>query len=122
MINEKELYDLLQEEEEKKTPTHNTFKENKDVIKFIRKSGITSGSNKVPTYVIYYHFIKWTKKTWTKQWGKTEFFRTFRKYFELKRSGHQRYYLVNDALDLSDELYEKAKKYDTKWQKNRKKK
>ena len=52
-------------------------------------------------------------------WGKEEFFRTFKKHFQLKRSGNQRYYMINDSLDLSDEFYEKAKKYDKAWQKRK---
>lgn len=90
-------------------------KDNKDVIRFIRKTGLAPGENKVPTYVIYYQFVKWCNPTWTRVWKREEFFRTFKRHFELKRTGRQRYYMINDALNLTDEIYEKAKKYNQKW-------
>lgn len=103
-------------EREQKAPLPKSKRgENKDVIKFIRKTGLAPGENKVPTYLIYYTFIKWCKKYWINQWKKEEFFRTFKQHFQLKRSGNQRFYLINDAIDLSEEAYEKAKKYDQKY-------
>lgn len=98
-------------------------RENKDVLAFIRKHELAPGINKVPNYVIYHQFALWANSTnWRKVWGKEEFFRTFKKHFEQKRSGNQRFYLVNDGLDLSDEMYERAKKYDQKHQKRKQKK
>lgn len=124
MADIEELQKLLEEEENKKEKSIPQAKEyeNKDVLKFIRNTGLSPGDNKVPTYMIYYHFIKWCNPRWGTLWGKEEFFRTFKKHFQLKRSGHQRYYMINDALDLSNEIYEKAKKYDQKWQKRKKQK
>jgi hypothetical protein len=120
------LFDLLEEEQTKENavPTSETTssgRENKDVLKFIRKLDIQPGTNKVPTYIIYYQFAQWHQTQWRNLWGKEEFFRTFKKHFEQKRSGNQRFYMINDALDLSDEMYEKAKKYDQKYQKRNKK-
>jgi hypothetical protein len=117
--NEKELFDLLEKEQKKKTAPVSTSKngrENKDVLRFIRKKELERGEIKVPTYVIYYHYAIWRQSQWGKPYGKEEFFRTFKQRFEQKRSGNQRFYMINDALDLSNELYEKAKKYDQKWQ------
>lgn len=97
-------------------------RENKDVLAFIRKFNIAPGENKVPNYVIYHQFALWANSTnWRKVWGKEEFFRTFKNHFEQKRSGNQRFYLINDGLDLSDEMYERAKKYDQKHQKRKQK-
>ena len=123
----KSIFDLLEEEQKRNavpasTPKTSSGRENRDALRFIRKFGIERGEIKVPTYVIYYHFMKWHHTQFGKLWGKEEFFRTFKKYFEQKRSGNQRFYMINDALDLSDETYEKAKKYDTKWQKRGNKK
>ena len=98
-----------------------SFKPNKNVERFIRTTGLIPGDNKVPTYLIYYHYIFWAKDHWLKPLRKQGFFRTFNQHFQQKRSGHQRYYMINDGLDLSDEIYDKAKKYETKWHKNRKK-
>lgn len=121
MVDLKELEKLLEEEESKQEVENLPPKErvNKDVLRFIRNTGVAPGDNKVPTYVIYYHFIKWCKPKWVRLWGKEEFFRTFKKHFEAKRHGNQRFYMINDALDLSSEFYEKAKKYDYKWQKRK---
>lgn len=121
----KKLFELLEEEQNANAvptslPTSGE-RENKDVLKFIRKFDLQPGSNKVPTYMIYYHFAQWHRGQWRSLWGKEEFFRTFKKHFEQKRSGNQRFYMINDALDLSEEMYEKAKKYEQKWQKRGKK-
>lgn len=123
MIDEKELYELLEREETKAKPKKPfKHKENSQVLRFIRHHQLAPGDNKVPTYLIYYHYIKWFPRVRTneaKHWGKEEFFRTFKKHFEQRRNGNQRFYMINDGLDLSDETYEKAKKYDTKWQKRK---
>ena len=66
MSDIEELHKLLEEEEANLDPTPVPAKkrENKDVLRFIRKVGLAPGDNKVPTYVIYYHFIKWCKPVW----------------------------------------------------------
>lgn len=127
----KELQKLIEQEvlKEKKQdvvsprPPAPKKRENRDVLAFIRKFELAPGDNKVPNYVIYHQFAIWANATnWRKVWGKEEFFRTFKKHFEQKRSGNQRFYLINDGLDLSDEMYERAKKYDQKHQKRQQKK
>lgn len=88
-------------------------KENDTVIKFIQDKELSSGNNKVPTYVIYYAFkqMKYSSKV-----GKTEFFRTFNKCFKQHRTSRQRYYLLNDSIELSPEYVLAAKSYDSKTQ------
>lgn len=123
----KELQKIIEKElnksktpEVKPTASGLKKRENKDVLAFIRKFNLAPGDNKTPNYVIYYHFALWANKTnWRKVWGKEEFFRTFKKHFQQKRSGNQRFYLINDGLDLSEETYIKAKKYDKKHQKRK---
>ncbi len=132
MIDLKELEKIIEIEQEalkKKAqneqsdnPSAPIKRQNREVLSFIRKTGLSPGDNKVPNYVLYYHFMKWSNaRRWNRLWGKEEFFRTFKQHFEQKRSGNQRFYLINDALDLSDEIYEKAKKYDQKYQKRKQK-
>jgi hypothetical protein len=113
-----ELEKLIEEEEQEKKVSEAPRKdrENKDVLRFIRKFQIAPGPNKVPTYLIYHQYKDWQHTTWKKPWGKEEFFRTFKKHFEQKRSGNQRFYMINDGLDLSERAYEKAKKYQKGWQ------
>ena len=120
-----ELFKLLNEEQEKinnSPETHEKNRTNKDVLRFIRKFQIAPGENRAPTYLIYHQYKDWQKSTWKKPWGKEEFFRTFKKYFQQKRSGNQRCYMINESLDLSKEAYEKAKKYEKNWQKRGKSK
>ena len=125
IVELEELLNLLEEEEApSKKPSKNArvdeegkhvWKPNKDVERFIKKLNIQPGENKVPTYVIYYTFTTWANENWTRKWRPTEFFRTFKKHFEQKRTGRQRYYMLNDALDLSPEFEKKANKYYQKW-------
>ena len=113
MVDINELTKLLEEEEtlKKDLPSQPDKRENKEVLKFIKDLDVRKGPIKVPTFVIYYNYYLWSKPQWRKTWKKEEFFRTFKKHFELKRTGNQRYYLINDTLDLSIETYEEAKKY-----------
>ena len=105
-----ELLDLIEQELPKTKKQYDPSKRrNKEVERFIRRLGIEPGNNKVPTYLIYHQYCRWCPKNWTHKWGKTEFFRFFSKYFAQKRSGNQRFYMINDALDLSDEAKRKAK-------------
>lgn len=118
-----ELLDLIEKEVPKKKKIYDPSKRrNKDVERFIRKSGLQPGDIKVPTYLIYHQYCRWCPKNWAHKWGKTEFFRFFSKYFEQKRSGNQRFYMVNDALDLSDTAKRKAKSHAKRQKKGTKRK
>ena len=126
-VDLKELEALLQEEiegpKEVEAPEKPRY-ENKDVMRFIRNNNIVSGTEKVPSYVIFYAFGQWVRRhAGTRVWGKEEFFRTFKQHFEQKRTGRQRYYLINKEmtnLDFSQEFYERAKRYEERHNKKRK--
>ena len=113
-----ELVKLIEEEQKPRPKAKKKDRSSRGrwVNKFIKEHNIETGPLKVPTYVIYYHFAKWADGGWAKRYSKIEFFRNFNKHFEQKRSGHQRYYMINDSLELSEEIYEKAKKHQTKRQ------
>jgi len=115
LVDLKELEELLKEEN---TPTRPARKQhqNRTVLKFIEESRVRPGEYRVPTFVIYYLFSTWVNRTKRKNVGKEAFFRTFKQHFEQVRYGKQRYYLVNDAWELTDELYEKAKTHKKRWQ------
>jgi hypothetical protein len=87
-------------------------KENVTVVRFIKEQAIEAGENRVPTYVVYYTY----KKLGYTKVGKTEFFRTFNKYFKQVRTSKQRYYLLNDAICLESEYVTKARFNDQKTQ------
>jgi len=122
----KELLDLLEEEETGVLKVDNprsdnkkhVWKPNKDVERFIRKVGIEEGEVRVPTFVIYYTFVKWATENWSRTWGNTEFFRTFRYYFKQRRTGKQRYYMLNPSMDMSEDFIDKSRKYYQKWVKS----
>ena len=119
----KELLDILNKEAGNKKPKERRYckKRNYEVERFIRKKQIAPGNIKFPTYLIYYHYCLWTQHDWSKKWGKTEFFRYFSKFFVQKRSGHQRYYLLNDSLEITEEIQKRAINHAKSRQKNKKK-
>lgn len=86
-------------------------RQNKKVIRFIKEKEIKVGTVKIPTYIIYYHFAQWCSG---ERPGKTEFFRTFSQFFEQKRNTKQRYYLLNDSLEIGYEIEQKANHFKSK--------
>ena len=118
-INYDELVRLLDEENNPKPKKKAVGKGGiPDVLRFIKSHGLQKGEIRVPSYRIYYCFIKWAPQNWSKTWGNTEFFRIFKKQFEQKRTGRQRYYLLNTPIDETKEYEEKAKAYYQKWVKS----
>lgn len=117
------LLDILENEKESSPKKERRYmkKRNYEVERFIRKNEIAPGNIKVPTYIIYYHYCIWSRNDWSKKWGKNEFFRFFGQFFVQKRSGYQRFYLLNDSLDLSEEIQKRARSHAEKRQKNKKK-
>jgi len=74
------------------------------VLAFIRTFMIQPGEIRVPTYKIYHeYFVKWTGRRRMDKLGRHSFFKVFKKYFKLVRWGYQRYYLLNNCFDLSNE-------------------
>ena len=122
-LNLDELLELIDQEEKKKAGEHvkevpqvnidNSDKDiNKTAYKFIQTFSIAQGEIKYPNYVIFYHFRLWCSiKNYYQKIGLTEFFRTFNKYFNQVRTGRQRYYLLNDSLEMDDETLRKAKQH-----------
>lgn len=109
-ISHEELLKLLNEEQDQ-TPKKKKPKDRKDVMMFIRHFQIEQGQTRVSTDLIYYNFIKWTKVSWARKTSKIDFFKTFSKYFTQVRTGKQRYYLINDVLDTSEETERMAVRY-----------
>lgn len=89
----------------------------RSVLKFIQKFQIQVGKCKVPTYKIYHDYLVNTDSRY--KLSKVEFFRQFNKYFDRVRHGSQRFYLLNDCFDLSQNSLEKAKRYDEKKQRSK---
>jgi len=72
------------------------------ILRFIQYFGLIRGMQKVPNYVLYYLYrVKY--KIYGKKVKLTEFFRHFKKHFEDRRSGNQRYYLIG-GLEVTEEL------------------
>lgn len=86
---------------------------NTNTLRFIEESKLEAGTQAVPNYVIFWHYrMNWTGDRHYKA-NKIVFFRTFSRKFPAHRVGSQRYYLLKEgAIELNDEIKEKAKLYD----------
>ena len=121
MSDDKELNELLrliekEAQEQTKTPVQKSrkFKENPSVKRFIRLHNVEKGDLRIPTYLIYYFYGQWCLEQRIKKLGKEGFFRTFAKYFEAGRTGHRRFYYLNDCFKYNEEILEHAKSYNRK--------
>jgi hypothetical protein len=114
-----ELLKIAEESQEDLTsePIVLESKMDSKILKFVQVHNIKHGNIRVPTYRIYYEYAKWIRG-WSTLYkvGKNEFFRHFNKMFLQTRTGRQRYYLLNDCLDMSPETMERAKRHGKKWQ------
>lgn len=119
---ESRLEDLLELIEQKsKDKEEDNSKDKKvhwSIKKFIREHSIERGLDRVPTYVLFYHYRKlWTKTTNQNKVNKIVFGRGLKALgFEQVRTGKQRYYLLDGSrLDLSREVLLEAKYYDERY-------
>lgn len=81
---------------------------------FIDAYKIEPGLNKVPTFLIlYYYKVVWKGNDPENSKAKRViFFKELNKHgFTLYRTEKQRYYLLNDALVITDDLLERAEMY-----------
>jgi hypothetical protein len=109
-INEKLLLELLEVVEEQKakesTPVDPKKKRFRSIYSFLEDNNITSGLDRIPTYVVYYTYYQTTDTPVDKKW----FFRIFKSFHTQARVGKQRYYLLNKSqFDMSREGLLKAK-------------
>tara|TARA_R100001086_G_scaffold249698_1_gene190430 strand:+ start:4498 stop:4935 length:438 start_codon:yes stop_codon:yes gene_type:complete len=124
-INIDELLELAENaKKEKAKRKRGESKQHKSVSRFIEEYPIKPGTDLVPNYVIFYTYrILWKGLTHSNKCNKIVFFRNFNKQFNQKRTGKQRYYLVDaSSFDLTREGIEEAKYYDRRYQKENKKK
>jgi len=86
-------------------------KKHKSILTFIKHYQLKPGTVLIPTYLIYYYYkVKYSHSHVVKV-GKTEFFRVFNMFFEQKRKTNQRYYLLDDSLEITDEILTLAKSH-----------
>lgn len=118
-ITAQELIDLIEKaEKEKKAPSKS---HNNSIEEFIDKMYIRRGIDRVPNYIIFYHYIAEFQATVGKKFKKIGFFREFNKHFDQVRTGRQRYYLVDkSSFDLSREGILNAKKFEKEYEAKRK--
>lgn len=77
------------------------------VIKYCKAFQLSSGTIRVPSYIIYMVYRR--DFTGVANSGKIKpsaFFRTFKKLFTQVRSGKQRYYLLNTDFNLDSEVWD----------------
>lgn len=75
-------------------PDDNINQVEKDVHKFIRVNKIVKGNKKIPGYIVFDAYIKWTE---LKQVKPTSFSKYFNKVFKPKRTGAQKFYELDPA-------------------------
>lgn len=107
-----DLYKLI-EESENKAKKSVKKKHSNSVDRFVSDLNITTGLDKIPTFVIYYHYKKlWKETTTMPKVNKIVFFRAFNKLFTQYRTGKQRYYLLDqESFDISREGIIEAREY-----------
>lgn len=82
-----------------------------NVVKFLGEKGIKSGKVKVPTHRLFYEYrVNFQKDNRALKASSVEFSRILADYFDKYRDGRQRYFLINDVLDMSEEVMEKSRK------------
>lgn len=125
-ISLEELLKTLEEAEskevEEKKPVHRALAH---MDRFLSELDIKIGPDRVPSYVIFYHYkMIWEGIQSGKKANKIKFFRDFnRRDFVQARVGKERRYLLDgSSFDLSREGKLKAKHYDERYNKNIKKK
>lgn len=110
--------ELIRLAEESQNTPKRKFKDT-TVSNFLVSMGIESGNIKVPSYLIFYVY----KKIWAgsrKTVSKIQFFRILKHSFSQVRTGRQRYYLLNDTININDKLLiENAKKFDDNYNRKR---
>ena len=91
------------------------------VHRFIEDCGIRAGEIRIPNYRIYYEYSKkW--RPGTIKANKIVFFREFSEQFPQARTAKNRGFLLNHCMDLDDDTMFKAKIFDLKYEREKKKK
>ena len=87
-------------------------KDNKTVMNFIKDKNIQRGNIKTATSLIYHQYYTNYNKYFSRdKVGRVSFFHTFAKYFDIVRSNGKRYYLLNDAFEITPETIKKANQF-----------
>lgn len=115
-LSNEELLEIIRKQKTSKSSAKRVYTSS-SVTKFIRKYEIYSGDIKIPTYRIYFEYLKkWSQECQSRKLSKVEFFRNFNQHFTQKRNGNQRFYCLNNCMDMSDAAMMEALAYDMKKQ------
>lgn len=88
---------------------------------FIKDYGIESGEKLYPNYIIFYLYKqKWEGRERHGKEKKIPFFRNFSKRFESFRKKRQRYYKLNNFIEITEKLEYEASQYDQIYEKQKK--
>lgn len=117
MNNIDELLKIIEDAKAKTVEVRPSKKGQVQVDKFISDLKLQRGSDKIPTYVIFYHYrVKWDGINRSNKLNKIVFFRIFSKLFNPYRIGKQRYYLLDkSSFDISREGLQEAKYYEERF-------
>lgn len=115
----KSIEELLKIVNERPSKNRKIKEDHRDVMDFINELNIESGTQAVPTYLIFYFYRSLWKPDNTKRKAKKiTFFQTFGRYFNDFRENTQRYYLLKEGLfNVTEDVIKAAKQYDKQyWQ------
>lgn len=115
----KSIEELLKLVNERPKKEKRNKEDHRDVLEFIKELNIESGTQAVPTYLIFYFYRSlWNPENTKRKAKKITFFQTFGRYFNDFRKNTQRYYLLKDGLfNVTEDVIKAAKQYDKQhWQ------
>ena len=94
-----------------------------NIRNFISSYNIEVGRTKYPANIIFYLYRQvWDGITLRNKNGKVSFFIYFSRVFRSKRTKKQRYYELNNFIEITEELKEAAERYDKIYEQKSKKK
>lgn len=101
-----DLLRLIEEKDSEKSPDlPSPIIKLSEVEKFIREKNVHKGVDRIELPVIYYTY----REVWGGQLSKIQFFREFKQFFDQRRTGKKRVYMLDKrSFDMSRESLIKA--------------
>jgi hypothetical protein len=100
-VNLESLLELAETSSEEAAPLN-------EAQRFVTSFGITEGDVRVDNYIIWYYYVKWTKKPFKRRY----FFQLFNKIFKRRVNGNGAYYHLDPTpFDLSEDNLWRMKRF-----------
>jgi hypothetical protein len=119
-LTTEELEKLARQEDQEEFKS--SKKEHRSVLNFIRDYNIVAGDVRVASSVLFYLYMrKFNRHNIYDKVGRVSFFHTFAQHFKQVKSNGKRYYMVNDFVEVTPELFEAAERYKRRLNEQKKK-